>query len=128
MSCNRGNSPALLFPPEDIMDNEYISITEAVNITGKHITTIYKAIRRGKLPAIDAIDNSKAVKKVNKADLLRLYSIKSIDDYRPSIDNSKDGYRPAIDDYRKAIEEVLEAKQAQLMSLWKNLPHIDWEE
>jgi len=93
------------------MDNEYISITEAVNITGKHITTIYKAIRRGKLPAIDAIDNSKAVKKVNKADLLRLYSIKSKDGYRPAIDD----YRPAIDDYRKAIEEVLETKQTQLM-------------
>lgn len=115
MYCYKSNSPVLLFPPEDIMDNKYISITEAVNITGKHITTIYKAIRRGKLSAIDAIENSKDVKKVNKAELLKLYGIKSKDGYRPATENSKDDYRPAIDDYRKAIEEVLEAKQTQLM-------------
>ena len=104
-----------IFEVNIMSDNGYIGITEAVEITGKHITTIYKAIRRGHLTAIEAIENSKTVKKVLKTDVVKLYGVKSLDNLKTAIDNSKDGYRPAIDDYRKAIEEVLEAKQAQLM-------------
>ncbi|MEQ8225434.1 MAG: hypothetical protein ABRQ37_24155 [Candidatus Eremiobacterota bacterium] len=126
------------------MDNEYISITEAVNISGKHITTIYTAIRKRKLKTIDAIENSKVIKKVLKSDLIRLFKLDIRKRYSDAIENSIENSNNAIENsnnatvniqanstensnntiansivtienYKKAIEEVLEAKQSQLM-------------
>ncbi len=126
------------------MDNEYISITEAVNISGKHITTIYTAIRKRKLKTIDAIENSKVIKKVLKSDLIRLFKLDIRKRYSDAIENSNNAIANSIENsnnataniqansiensnnaiansivtienYKKAIEEVLEAKQSQLM-------------
>jgi len=126
------------------MDNEYISITKAVNISGKHITTIYTAIRKGKLKTIDAIENSKVIKKVLKSDLIRLFKLDIRKRYSDAIENPNNAIVNSIENsnnataniqanstensnntiansivtienYKKAIEEVLEAKQSQLM-------------
>ncbi|MEQ8191996.1 MAG: hypothetical protein ABRQ39_28785 [Candidatus Eremiobacterota bacterium] len=126
------------------MDNDYISITEAVNISGKHITTIYTAIRKRKLKTIDAIENSKVIKKVLKSDLIRLFKLDIRKRYSDAIENPNNAIVNSIENsnnataniqanstensnntiansivtienYKKAIEEVLEAKQSQLM-------------
>jgi hypothetical protein len=104
---------------EDIMDNEYISITEASILTGKHITTIYKGIRLGRIQYKTVEDKSKTVKKVLKSDILKLYisEYKTVLDegIRPSNTQVEDRIRLSKDDMKQAIEEVLEAKQSQLM-------------
>ena len=101
------------------MDNEFISITEASILTGKHITTIYKGIRLGRIQYKTVEDKSKTVKKVLKSDILKLYISESktvLDEgIRPSNTQVEDRIRLSKDDMKQAIEEVLEAKQSQLM-------------
>jgi len=101
------------------MEQEYISITEASILTGKHITTIYKGIKQGRIQYKTVEDNNKTVKKVLKSDILKLFS----NEYKTTLDQSirpsntqvEDGIRLAKDDMKQVIEEVLEAKQSQLM-------------
>jgi len=93
------------------MNSEYISIEEASKLTGKHHTTIYKAIRRGLLTAKDERVNSKAIKYVLKTDVIRLYGIKTQDRLKPEKVETQD----SLSQIKTAIEEVLEAKQSQLM-------------
>jgi hypothetical protein len=101
------------------MEQEYISITEASILTGKHITTIYKGIKQGRIQYKTVEDNNKTVKKVLKSDILKLFG----NEYKTTLDQSirpsntqvEDGIRLAKDDMKQVIEEVLEAKQSQLM-------------
>jgi len=67
----------------NIMDNgKYISISEASRISGKHIATIYKGIRKGRIQAkpVEAHANTgearaNTFKQVLKQDIIRLYGL-----------------------------------------------------
>jgi len=102
-------------------NGKYITIPEAAEITGKHITTIYKAIRRSQLTSIDAIENYKTIKKVLKSDVVSLYGNEAINGYRKSIENQKtsiDDYRQTIDvksQIKEVIEEYFQDRETKLM-------------
>ncbi|HNR65797.1 MAG TPA: hypothetical protein PKJ95_05865, partial [Atribacterota bacterium] len=105
--------------------NEYISIQEAVSLSKKHITTIYSAIKKGKIHTIESLLRGRKIKKLLKADIETLFLIDSIGHYSDHIGHYSDSIAnnsnsiglnsDTIETLKTAIEEVLEAKQSQLM-------------
>jgi hypothetical protein len=104
------------------MDEALLTIKEAVIFTGKCERTIYRYIKKGKLPCQTVVsqmsDSSQAIVRVKKSDLIRVFNVTSDTcqtDVRQKPDSSQTPVRDFKEDIKTAIEEVLEAKQSQLM-------------
>jgi len=110
-------------------NGKLLTIKEAAEFTGLKTNTIYKHIKKRKLPSLDVNEQGVAVKKVREADLVRVYGIgvhkrqwASSDVQWTAMDKSMDGngHPPPSThitkiEIREVIEEFFEAKQTQLM-------------
>ena len=110
-------------------NGKYITVSEASHLTGKHITTIYKGIRQGRIQYKTVEDGYKPVKKVLKSDIVSLYNDGSYTGIRPSNTEVEDGIRPPYtkveddlipsntlkEDIRQVIEEYFQEKETSLI-------------
>ncbi len=104
------------------VEDELLSIKEAVIFTGKCERTIYRYIKKGKLPCQTIVsqmsDSSQAGVRIKKSDLIRVFNITSDTcqtDIRQEPDRSQTPVRDFKEDIKTVIEEYFENKTTQLM-------------
>ncbi len=99
--------------------DEYITISEAGRISGKHVATSYKGIRKGRIQSKQVEAGTNTIKKVLKEDIIRLFCIKVETQEKPveaQVETQVEtGRNLSKEDIKTTIEEVLGAKQSQLM-------------
>jgi len=108
------------------MDNEYITIHEASQITGKCQNTIHRYIKKGKLHVKTCQYNGKQVMTVEKAELERVFNIPvntCQDMSKPMASHVNTGndmashVNPSVtkEELKEVIQEFFTTKQAELM-------------
>ncbi|MEQ8192574.1 MAG: helix-turn-helix domain-containing protein [Candidatus Eremiobacterota bacterium] len=110
-----------------MLNNSNLTIQEAVNYSGKSISTLYRYIRSGKLPHKKAIIDDKEMIIIEKDQLIRVFKISNNQVIINSMSNdnhdnqvtinsmSNDNQMIINDNMRKVLEEFFESKQSQLM-------------
>ena len=96
-----------------------ISISEAAKLTGKNRTTIYNYINNGKLSAVVSVDG---VKRIDTAELIRVFPNIKIEENRQQIDNNIQQNKTAeIEELNKLrqenqhLKDLLEEKKEQII-------------
>jgi len=104
------------------MDEALLTIKEAVIFTGKCERTIYRYIKKGKIPCQTVVsqmsDSSQTIVRMKKSDLIRVFNIPSDTcqtDVRQESDSSQTPVRDFKEDIKTVIEEYFESKTTQLM-------------
>ena len=104
------------------MDEALLTIKEAVIFTGKCERTIYRYIKKGKIPCQTVVsqmsDSSQTIVRMKKSDLIRVFNIPSDTcqtDVRQESDSSQTPVRDFKEDIKTVIEEYFNNKSTQLM-------------